>query len=347
MSKLYEEIAATLADSIRNKEFGTIKLPTERELCIKYAVSRQTIRKALEKCEEYGLIEKRQGSGIYLSSAFQKSVNKCAIIVPDKEEYIYPDIISDLEKILLGINFSLSIYESHDSNTEEAAILKFLIDNPVSNIIVISSRNNLPTPNEVLYNSLTTKKTNVIFIGNPYPNITNCSYIKFDDFYSGYSVAKRIKSTEKNWCAIFVLDDRGCIDRYYGFTQCMADNEYSYNENNIYWITHKDLMEIRYNNNSQCIKEILDTYTNTPSVIICGQDEIAYSTITHLKNTRKISEDISVFSFIRSYMSSLCDFPIHIYDGEKSLMYSKIVELLLSERKKEKEVITLPSSLIY
>lgn len=345
--KLYEQIAENIIESIHSHKYGNNKIPTERELCQKYNVSRQTIRKALLICEENGLIDKRQGSGIYLSSSFQRTMNQCVIIVPDKEEYIYPEIITNLEKNLSTINFTLKIYESHDSNIKEKKILEDLLKINVNTLIVTSSRNNLPTPNEDLYNKMLKKKTKIVFLGNPYPNLHNVSYIKFDDYYSGYSLAKRIKSNEQNWCAIFLTDDRRCIDRYYGFIQCMADNDYIYNENNIHWITHSDLLEIRYNNNINCIKKILSKYENTPNIFICGQDEIAYSTIIQLKNTRKLNDEIEFFSFLSSYLKNILDVRLHSYEVDQSLLYTKIIEMILTESKKEKEVLTLPSSLNY
>ncbi len=212
----------------------------------------------------------------------------------------------------------------------------------------MSSRNNLPTPNEELYDKLLENNVKVIFLGNPYPNLHRFNYIKYDDFYSGYSVAKRIiKSDEKNWCAIFLNDDRGNIDRYYGFIQCMSDNDHQYNEDFIHWITYKDLMNIRYNNNPICIRNILTSYDNTPNIFICGQDEIAYSTIMQLKNTRKFSSEMEFFSFYSSYLRTILDVNIHSYEGEKNQLYSKIIELILSKNKKEKEVTTLPSTLYY
>lgn len=60
----YQEIVAALADEI---DAGTYavgdRLPTEHELCARFAVSRHTVREALRRLQEMGCILRRQGSG--------------------------------------------------------------------------------------------------------------------------------------------------------------------------------------------------------------------------------------------------------------------------------------------
>lgn len=63
----FERIAQELAEQVRN---GRIvrgqKLPTEREMCTHFGVSRSVIREAVKLLDAMGLVESRQGSGIYV-----------------------------------------------------------------------------------------------------------------------------------------------------------------------------------------------------------------------------------------------------------------------------------------
>lgn len=66
----YQVIGRSLLDRIRNGEFhSTGKLPTERDLAEMYGVGRAVIRDALVMLEVKGLIQTRQGSGIYITKA--------------------------------------------------------------------------------------------------------------------------------------------------------------------------------------------------------------------------------------------------------------------------------------
>jgi GntR family transcriptional regulator, transcriptional regulator of bglA len=67
MAVKYKEIADCLEQEILDGEFDkTKKLPTEEELIKKFAVSRNTIRKAINQLVNRGLIYQVQGSGMFL-----------------------------------------------------------------------------------------------------------------------------------------------------------------------------------------------------------------------------------------------------------------------------------------
>lgn len=61
---LYQRIADALRSAIEHGTYpiGAL-LPTEAELCVRHAASRHTIREALRRLAELGLIERRQGAG--------------------------------------------------------------------------------------------------------------------------------------------------------------------------------------------------------------------------------------------------------------------------------------------
>ena len=61
---LYRRVASSLRQSIEIGEYGVGTLmPTEAELCEQFQVSRHTVREALRRLSESGLVERRQGRG--------------------------------------------------------------------------------------------------------------------------------------------------------------------------------------------------------------------------------------------------------------------------------------------
>lgn len=61
---VYRRMAQTLTEDIRTgKHQIGAALPTEKELCESFGVSRHTVREALRQLEQLGLIMRRQGSG--------------------------------------------------------------------------------------------------------------------------------------------------------------------------------------------------------------------------------------------------------------------------------------------
>ena len=67
---LYERIADDLAARIRSRELAPFaKLPSESELMAGYGVSRVTVRQALRRLAEAGLVISRQGKGVFVAGA--------------------------------------------------------------------------------------------------------------------------------------------------------------------------------------------------------------------------------------------------------------------------------------
>ena len=66
---LYFQVRQDLAQQIGNGQLAPgNQLPTEDELIAKYAVSRTTIRKAIQDLEQLGLVEIRRGKGTFVRS---------------------------------------------------------------------------------------------------------------------------------------------------------------------------------------------------------------------------------------------------------------------------------------
>jgi len=74
--KLYQQIARAIATSINDGRYGPgDKLPSERELADDFGVSRPTIRDAMIALEFQGLVEARQGSGVYVNAIASPGVD--------------------------------------------------------------------------------------------------------------------------------------------------------------------------------------------------------------------------------------------------------------------------------
>ncbi|MEM6681786.1 MAG: GntR family transcriptional regulator [Pseudomonadota bacterium] len=71
----YIEVASNLRERIEAGEFQVGRLlPTETELCGTYAVSRHTVREALRRLQDAGIVTRRQGSGTVVASQQRAAV---------------------------------------------------------------------------------------------------------------------------------------------------------------------------------------------------------------------------------------------------------------------------------
>lgn len=68
VTSLYQQIATRLREEAMNGAYGTSgKLPSEAQLCERFGVSRITVRQALDRLEEEGTVERKQGKGTYVA----------------------------------------------------------------------------------------------------------------------------------------------------------------------------------------------------------------------------------------------------------------------------------------
>lgn len=82
----YEQISAELIREINNGELAIReKLPSEKELCDLFGVSRITVRKALADLEEKNYIEKRQGQGSFVKDRYTGDEEISFVDVPSTQ----------------------------------------------------------------------------------------------------------------------------------------------------------------------------------------------------------------------------------------------------------------------
>jgi len=66
---LYQALASTLRGEISGGVFGLgDRIPTEPELCRRHGVSRNTVRQAVERLVEEGVLDRQQGRGTFVSA---------------------------------------------------------------------------------------------------------------------------------------------------------------------------------------------------------------------------------------------------------------------------------------
>lgn len=112
MAYKYLLLAAQLQEKISNGTFLN-KLPTEQELTQLYSVSRQTVRQALDKLVELGIIEKRQGSGSWILKQAQiRGSDRIAIVTSYVNDYIFPTVLQDIQAVISQKNYSTLLFST-------------------------------------------------------------------------------------------------------------------------------------------------------------------------------------------------------------------------------------------
>ena len=198
MSFKYLQLAAALQAEIVQGAFPD-KLPTEKELTERYQVSRQTVRQALERLVELGLIEKRQGSGSrVLPQTLVRGSGRIAIMTSYIDDYIFPTVLQDMQKLLTQRNYSTMLFATRNSADQEREILQRLLRQPVSGLIVEGTKTALPNPNLDLYDKLARADIPVIFLHGCYRELAGSVCVSDDNFGGGYMLARHLITDRKS-----------------------------------------------------------------------------------------------------------------------------------------------------
>lgn len=308
MAIKYKWLAGRLRELITDYiSEGVNKLPTEQELCRKYKVSRQTVRLALTTLEKEGLIQKKRGSGSYITGLTSgSSANVVGILISDDSEYIYPGVISDIRSTLSQNGFSGKVYVTRNRTLTERGILSELLDTPPRGIIVEGSKSALPNPNLDLYHKLMKKGCVVLFLYNYYPALNGYLYVKDDNAGgSALLVEHLIEQGHTAIGGIFKSDDQQGPERFQGFVEAMRDAHLPVPDERIGWFDSRDLDKLQRFQDTQFLKRFVLESLESCTAVVCYNDMIAYFLIKELNLAGyRLPADMAITAFDNTYLSS-------------------------------------------
>ena len=271
-----EQIRAEIREGKYDKDQ---KLPTEAMYSMRFCVSRQTVRKALDTLEAEQLITRIQGSGSFVNRAVAAppKTGQIAVICTYISEYIFPSILRGVESVTKEQEYQLLINSTNNSVASERSILSRLLDNPVDGIIVEGTKTALPNPNKEFYFSLAAKGIPIVFINGFYPDVVgeNVIHLVTDDYAGGYlATSELIRAGHRNICGIFKSDDRQGTERYSGYMDAIVRLGAEVRDNNVIWFTteSKDLLY-------RSIGDLLEKTDKTCTGAVCYNDQIASAVI--------------------------------------------------------------------
>lgn len=315
-----------LAEKIRTlikklHDSGIDKLPTEAELGSRYRVSRQTVRQALLILEEEGIIEKRRGSGSYITGRFlSASTNIIAILLTTDSDYIYPALVQDLQSTLMQNSYSSQVFVTENRTDKEREYLLSLLNkkNRPLGLIVEGCKSAFPNPNLDLYRRLMQEGVPVLFLHNQYQDLPGSISIRSNDYQGAAELVKYLYEEGHRYiAAAFPADDLQGHDRYRGFIETMRSFDLPIDDDYVGWFYRSDLIDIEKKRDTIFLRKLIDQVklvlrSSIPfTAVICFNDEIAYFLVRELKKIGvSVPTDCAIVSFDNSYLATTSIPPI-------------------------------------
>ena len=248
------------------------KLPSENELCDRFGLSRQTVRHAIAKLAEDGLLESRRGSGTYLVDQRAEEGDKTviAVVTTYVDDYIFPSTIRGIESTLSDKGYSMQLSFSDNTVGKERQILTDLLGrNDIAGIIMEPVKSALPNPNMELYRKLRDRGVKILFINTFYPEI-DLPHVSLNDAECAYRAVKALIGLgHRDIGCVLKLDDGQGRERYRGYLRAITESGLPFSYDHVNWI---DTMDIR--NGKESFMKAKDRLKGC-SAVFCYNDQVA------------------------------------------------------------------------
>ena len=340
-----------LVDTVREKIKSGAYTPGERmesenELSEMFGYSRQTVRQALGVLEQEGLIERRRGSGTYISETNRRVQhgNNVAIVTTYISDYIFPTIIRGIEETLTGAGYSLTLGVTNNRIEDESRILQSLIDRGIDGVIVEGTKTAFPNPNAELYRKLHKMGVPVVFFNSYCRGVPDAVYVVTDDRGAGQQAVDLLAAKGcRKLGGVFKSDDMQGHDRYAGFSEGLIRNGCALSDENVVWYTTADRNHLFSENNRDYLFERLKGCDG----IVCYNDQIAYGVIELLTSRGvRVPEDVLVTGVDNFSVSEYSPVKITSFSHPKDEMgriaANKLIRMLQNNETEYPTVLHMP-----
>lgn len=309
----YEVIAGQITDEIKKGKFRFgDKIYSENELVALFGVSRQTARHAVHVLEQQGLVKRRRGSGTYVKkdetgqAGDTARTMRIAVMTTYVDEYIFPNMLKEMEDRLSRGGYSLQISFTHNTVEKERMILKgFLKKDSVDGIIAEPIKSGLPNPNLDIYRELQRRKIPILFLDSYYPELS-AVHVSMDDYLAGKMVTEHLlQCGHRNIAGVFKSDDGQGHKRYAGYMDALMQWEIKVKGERIAWIDTCELKEMQIDG-ARYLRRLEGC-----TACVCYNDEVANQLVGILKEARlRIPEDLSIVGIDNSELAGRCEIPL-------------------------------------
>ncbi|MDN5346133.1 MAG: hypothetical protein PWQ73_637 [Petrotoga sp.] len=341
----YEKIKEFLIANIENGTYQPDEqIPSEKALAKEFKVSRETVRKALDKLVFEGYLYRIQGLGTFVSpikgssSSPMQEKNKIGVVLPISHEYLSFEILAGIEKAYHNTEYEPFV-QFIDSNSAITKLkMKYILSsNPKGYII-------LPTKELVedeIFKRLLKKEVPMVFVDKTVNNIRK-PLVQSDNYLGAYNLTKELIQNSTVKSTMFFSEEDFSIssvkERYNGMSDaCKEHNIPVYSE-----IVGKNEMDRSID---KCLKYHVDT-------IFCCNDIVAVSTLTALQvRGLSVPEKVKLYGFddrpiAQSIFPNLTTVRQPLRNmGEVAAKY--LVSIIQGENNSEDFKITLPVELVW
>lgn len=272
------------------------RMPSEKELCDRFGLSRQTIRHATGLLEKEGVITRVRGSGSYIGEISDAEDRprymNVAVMLTYLDNYIFPKVVWGISNTLSQSGYSMQLNFTDNSVEQEEEILKSLLSNQnIDALIAEPSQGSLQNPNRKYYMELKEKHIPVLFINASYPNL-DFPCIRLDDEWIGSQAVHLLaENGHRKIAGIFHCEDSQGSCRYLGYRKGLRECGLDVTGAQVIWLDTRGIQDVE-----ELTPYILERIEGCTGVFTYN-DEVASRLIHGCKKAGlHLPEDLSIVS---------------------------------------------------
>lgn len=272
------------------------RMPSEKELCEKFGLSRQTIRHATGVLEKRRIITRVRGSGTYvgasrLAERRPKTMN-VAVMMTFAYSYIFAPVLIGISSVLEEHGYSAQVYFTDNSKRKEEKILKNLLETDnIDALLVEPSKSALPNTNRRYYEELKARSIPILFVNASYRDF-DAPCISLDDTSVAESAVDLIAGAgHVHIGGLFHAEDAQGQERYLGYVRAIEKHGLPLEEEHVLWLDTTAVSDLK-----PMIDYILERLKGCTAVLTYN-DEVAAQLISACRERDvRLPEKLSIVS---------------------------------------------------
>lgn len=285
-----------------NKFSSNTRIPSENALSRRLSVSRETVRTALDRLAEEGLLRKVKGSGTYINKEEALSFElgghggraKVGLILQGQDGDANSSLIDGIRSILPDDQVDLRIFLTDNKFANERRCLQAVVHQGFQGFIVDGVKASLLNPNIDCYQKIYQKQIPVIFYNNYYKNLKYPRVVVNDLRCAQELIGLLIRAGHRHIAGIFVYDNYQSIEKFQGMTAALLKNGVEYQDDYVKWCISNEAHDPRF---SRTIDRFLKGLPRCTAVVCCNY--MIYRLVRQVldKQGKSVPEDCSLVCF--------------------------------------------------
>ena len=269
-------IADCLRDSLKSGAYKkTQRIESENELAARFQVTRPTVRQALMRLEQEGLVTRIQGKGTFpfcKPSIFRSpKYKKIAFVTRDLKGHVFAYTLEGAKSECRQSGYELDVYSTTDDAREQRSVLESLMESSIDGLIIEAFKTALPSPNEDIYRKLVSKGIPCVFLNGFFHGLSGVSYVVVNDRETMSAMVDHLAELgHVKIGGIFNAMEYAGHERYRGYLEGMQRNGLVIEERRIMHFAYNEVQYVFDNLFNAYRSEILEC-----TAMVCFNDHFA------------------------------------------------------------------------